>query len=78
VEEEEEAMPKLDGYLRIREAAAYLGVSPNTLRNWGRGGKLAERRHPMNGYRLYSRKELDELLAKAERPANERARRKPK
>lgn len=71
-------MPKLDGYLRIREAAAYLGVSPNTLRNWGRDGKICERRHPVNGYRLYAQKELDALLAEAERPANDRARRKPK
>ncbi|MCC7085556.1 MAG: helix-turn-helix domain-containing protein [Pirellulales bacterium] len=71
-------MPKLDGYLRIREAAAYLGVSPNTLRNWGRGGKICERRHPVNGYRLYSRKELDALLVEAERPTSERTRRKPR
>lgn len=71
-------MPKLDGYLRIKEAAAYLGVSANTLRNWGRGGKIRERRHPVNGYRLYSQKELDTLLAEAERPANERTHRKPK
>ena len=28
-------MEKLDGYLRIKEAAEFLGVSPNTLRNWG-------------------------------------------
>ena len=33
-------MEKLDGYLRIKEAAEYLGVSPNTLRNWGRDGKI--------------------------------------
>lgn len=72
-------MPKLDGYLRIKEAAEYLGVSPNTLRNWGRSGKLAERRHPINGYRLYAKKELDALLAEAERPASKRLKRqKPK
>lgn len=72
-------MPKLDGYLRITEAAVYLGVSPNTLRNWGRGGKLAERRHPVNGYRLYAKAELDALLRQAESPANKkRKRRKPK
>ena len=29
-------MEKLDKYLRIKEAAEYLGVSPNRLRNWGR------------------------------------------
>jgi excisionase family DNA binding protein len=71
-------MPKLDGYLRIKEAAAYLGVAPNTLRNWGRDGKIRERRHPVNGYRLYSQTELDALLRKAERPVHERMRRKPK
>lgn len=72
-------MPKLDGYLRIQEAAKYLGVSPNTLRNWGRSGKLAERRHPMNSYRLYATEELDFLLSEAESPANANiTRRKPK
>lgn len=72
-------MPKLDRYLRIKEAAEYLGVSPNTLRNWGRSGKLSERRHPMNGYRLYAKEELDALLREADSPANtKRKRRKPK
>ena len=33
-------MPRLDEYLQITEAAEYLGVSPNTLRNWGRNGKF--------------------------------------
>lgn len=72
-------MPKLDGYLRIKDAAEYLGVSPNTLRNWGRSGKLAERRHPMNGYRLYSKEELDTLLSEVEQPAKKRKKtRKPR
>ena len=66
-------MQKLDGYLRIKEAAEYLGVSPNTLRNWGRDGKLIERRHPINGYRLYSPKDLDALLSEAERPTKLKA-----
>jgi len=61
-------MPKLDGYLRIKEAAEYLGVSPNTLRNWGRSGKLVERRHPINGYRLYAEEDLDALLRTADLP----------
>jgi excisionase family DNA binding protein len=69
----ETAMPKLDGYLRIKDAAEYLGVSPNTLRNWGRNGKLAERRHPINGYRLYSKVELDALLREADKPSNTRS-----
>ena len=69
-------MPKLDGYLRIKEAAEYLGVSRNTLRNWGRSGKLAERRHPINDYRLYAKEELDALLKEADSTANTKLKRK--
>lgn len=65
-------MPTLDDYLRISEAAEYVGVAPNTLRNWGRSGKLAERRHPINGYRLYAKDELDMLLAKISQPVKAR------
>jgi excisionase family DNA binding protein len=60
-------MKKLDGYLRIKEAAAYLGVSPNTLRNWGRSGKITEHRHPVNNYRLYKKSELDRILRETEK-----------
>lgn len=55
-------MIKLSDYLRISEAAEYLGVSPNTLRNWERAGKIVAHRHPMNDYRLFKREELDALL----------------
>lgn len=52
----------LGDYLTVGEAAATLGVSRSTLRNWDKGGKLKPYRHPVNGYRLYSRNELDALL----------------
>ena len=52
----------LKDYLRIGEAAAYLGVSPNTLRNWSRTGKIGSYRNPMNGYRLFSKPDLESLL----------------
>ena len=72
-------MQKLDRYLRIKDAAEYLGVSPNTLRHWGRSGKITERRHPLNSYRLYAKEELDALLAKARSPRNTGTpKRKPK
>lgn len=61
-------MEKLDGYLRIKEAAEFLGVSPNTLRNWGRDGKITEQRHPMNNYRLYKKTDLERLLRLTEKP----------
>src|SRR5690242_16822964 len=40
---------KLKEYLTVGEAAEFLGVSPWTLRNWDRAGKLRPRRHPKNG-----------------------------
>ena len=55
-------MQKLSDYLRISDAAAYLGVSPNTLRNWVNAGKVAAIRHPVNDYRLFKREDLDVLL----------------
>lgn len=58
-------MPKLHDFLRIAEAAEYLGVCPNTLRNWGRAGKITEYRHPANNYRLYRQTDLDAMLEAA-------------
>lgn len=55
-------MAKLNEYLTVGEAAELLGVSKDTLRRWDRAGKLKARRHPITGYRLYLRKELDEFL----------------
>ena len=54
---------RLADYLTVREAAAILGVSASTLRNWDRTGKLRALRHPVNRYRLYLRADLSELLA---------------
>ena len=55
-------MPKLDEYLRISDAAEYLGVCTNTLRNWEKNGVIPVRRHPANGYRLYLKKDLEKFL----------------
>lgn len=61
-------MTKLSEYLRISEAAEYLGVSPNTLRNWENAGKIEAHRHPMNSYRLFKKEELDVLLKQVQEP----------
>lgn len=50
------------GFLTVGEAAELLGVSPSTLRNWDREGKLKATRHPVNGYRLYRRDDLEQLI----------------
>lgn len=52
----------MQGFLTVGTAASFLGVSPSTLRNWDREGKLKAIRHPINGYRLYSRRELQRLM----------------
>lgn len=53
---------KLGDYLTVTEAARFLGVSASTLRNWDRAGKLSAHRHPVNGYRLYERGDLEQIL----------------
>lgn len=53
-------------FLRIAEAASLLGVSISTLRNWDRHGKLTPRRHPINGYRIYERAEIERLKEQIE------------
>ena len=59
-------MLQSEGYLRVKEAATVLGVSPNTVRAWGAEGKIPEYRHPVNNYRLYKRGELERILKKLE------------
>lgn len=64
-------MENLRDFLRISEAAEYLGVSPNTLRNWENAGKISAHRHPVNRYRLFKKKELDALLSQLHEPSRD-------
>jgi excisionase family DNA binding protein len=57
---------KLNDYLRTSEAAEFLGVSPGTVRNWEKNGKLHARRLPQNGYRLFLKKDLEAVLRSLE------------
>lgn len=59
-------MLRTQGYLRVKEAAKFLGVSPNTVRAWGAAGKIPEYRHPANTYRLYKRSDLEKMIAQVE------------
>ena len=52
----------LSDYLTVGEAAKFLGISPATLRNWDKAGKLLPYRHPLNNYRLYKKSDLETLL----------------
>jgi DNA (cytosine-5)-methyltransferase 1 len=57
-------LPNLRNYMTVKAAAAFLGVSPKTLRYWDRTEKLKPVRHPLNRYRLYRREDLEAFLRK--------------
>jgi DNA-binding transcriptional MerR regulator len=57
-------MPNLRDFITIRRAADMIGVSPATLRNWDRSGKLVAVRNPANRYRLYRREDIERFLAR--------------
>ena len=68
-------MLRQEGFLRVKEAAKVLGVSPNTIRAWGADGKIPEYRHPVNRYRLYKQTELEQVLDKLEQSVSTRTQR---
>lgn len=58
-------MTKLSEYMHTAEAAEYLGVHHNTIRKWAASGRIPVRRNPVNGYRLFKRSDLDDVLKQA-------------
>lgn len=59
-------MSRKKEFLKIKEAAQYLGVTEQSLRNWDKLGKLVPQRHPMNNYRVYEIKMLEKILKQLE------------
>lgn len=53
---------KITDYFTIHEAARFIGVTPNTLRNWEKERKILVYRNPQNRYRLYKKEDLEALL----------------
>ena len=51
-------MSPYDDYLSVSDAAAYVGVSAETLRRWDRSGKLVATRRPGSNHRYYAREDL--------------------
>ncbi len=49
-------------YMKIREAAEFVGVDKETLRNWERNNKISVYRDPINSHRLYKKEDLEEIL----------------
>ncbi len=63
-------MLKLGEYLKIASAAKLLGISQNTLRSWADSGRIAVHKNPINGYRLFLKKDLEEFLQSVESPVS--------
>lgn len=59
-------IPEPKRYLKIREVSRLLGVTPLTLRNWDKSGKLKAYRHPINNYRIYKAEDVELFLRKME------------
>ncbi len=53
-------------YLTIKEVSGLLGVTPLTLRNWDKSGKLKAYRNPINNYRMYKKEEIDLFIRRIE------------
>jgi len=53
-------------YLKVKEVAKILGVTPLTLRNWDKAGKLKAYRNPINNYRVYKPEDIEFFLRKIE------------
>ena len=53
-------------YLSIKQAASVIGVTPLTLRNWDRTGKLQSYRNPINNYRYYRVDQIEMFLRQME------------
>jgi MerR family transcriptional regulator, copper efflux regulator len=49
-------------YITIKQASEIVGVTPLTLRNWDKNGKLKAHRHPMNNYRVYKIEDLENVI----------------
>lgn len=77
-------MAKTTAYFTVKQAADYLGVAPNTIRNWDRDGKITVYRHPISRYRLFKEDDLQAVLQRLEASATRASktppvrRRKPK
>lgn len=58
-----------DDFLRIGEAAEYVGVTTQTLRRWDKEDRIAVVRHPGNSYRYYRRADLEPFRLEYQRAA---------
>ena len=57
----------MGNFYTIHAASKILGVTPQTLRNWDKTGKLKPHHTSANGYRHYSQEQIDAFLRVAKK-----------
>ena len=62
---------KLCEYLKVAEAAEFIGVSQTTLRKWADQGQIPMYVNKANGYRLFLQKDLERFLGDMARPVKQ-------
>lgn len=67
----EERPKKINEYYNVSRAAKFLGVSKHTLRRWVDIELLPAVRNPVNGYRLLTQSDLEELLWKLKKDSKQ-------
>lgn len=53
-------------YLTVKQAARFLGVAENTMRNWDVAGAVPVQRNPKNNYRQFKKTELEPIRKEIE------------
>ena len=52
----------MKNYLTTKDAAKFFGVSRSAIVSWTKKGKLKSYRNPMNNYRIYLLKDLENVV----------------
>ena len=66
-------MRTLREYLKVAEAAEFIGVSQTTLRKWADDGKIPMYVNKANGYRLFMQEDLERFLSDMAKPVIRKA-----
>ena len=53
-------------YFTVKEVGKILSVTPLTLRNWDKQGKLRALRNPANNYRIYRVLDIENFIRRME------------
>ena len=62
-------MKTLREYLKVAEAAQFIGVSQTTLRKWADDGEIPVYVNKANGYRLFMPEDLEKFLRDMAKPS---------